>query len=148
MFADSLILPLIFRSILLIGLAIASFEDLITGKIHLILVLILSFCGAVFQVLTGQNRLWDILLGAALGGALILLSFLSRRSIGMGDGMMFVATGIFLGLSDNLWLLLLSLGMSAIASLVLLILLKYKGKDRIPFIPFMLTGYICLLLII
>ncbi|MBE6016337.1 MAG: hypothetical protein E7233_01835 [Lachnospiraceae bacterium] len=136
------------RTILLLGIGWAALEDLRTGKVRIILTAFLFASGLGLKLLEGHIKIWDLLLGSCIGLGLVLLSLLSRQAIGIGDGLMFMASGASLGLTDNLWLLLISLALSSAASIVLMVIFKYKGRNRIPFIPFMLTGYICLLMII
>lgn len=142
------VFSLLSRTVLLLGIGWAALEDLKTGKVRIILTASLFASGLVLKLLEGQSKIWDLLLGSCIGLGLVLLSLLSRQAIGTGDGLMFIASGASLGLTDNLWLLLISLALSSAASIVLMIMLKFKGRNRIPFIPFMLTGYICLLMII
>ena len=141
-------LSVISRTILLLGLGWAALEDLRTGKVHTVLIASLFVSGLTLNLLSGVADIRDLLLGSCLGLGLVLVSLLSGQAIGMGDGLMFIASGASLGLTDNLWLLLISLTLSSAASIILMITLKYKGRNKIPFITFMLTGYICLLMII
>ena len=141
-------LPLISRTLLLFGLGWAALEDLRTGKVRVIIIASLFVSGLGLRLLDGHAKILDLLLGSCLGLGLVLISLLSRQAIGIGDGLMFIASGASLGLTDNLWLLLISLTLSSAASIIFMITLKYKGKTKIPFIPFMLTGYICLLMLI
>lgn len=142
------VFSLISKILLLLGLGWAAFEDLRTGKIHVILMISLFVSGAVLTLLEGNAKISSLLLGCSLGLGLVIISLLSRQAIGLGDGLMFMVSGVSLGFRDNLRLLLFSLTLSSAASIVLMIALKYKGKSRIPFIPFMLMGYVFLLLII
>lgn len=140
-------LQLVSECMLLLGLAFASFEDIHTGRISLLTLIILMPAGLVLQLIDGKYELYELLLGSCLGGILLIISLLSKGSLGIGDSLIFVVSGVFLGLCNNLILLLISLGISAVASIILMITLKLKGKSRIPFLPFILSGYICLLLL-
>ena len=78
--------------------------------------------------------------------ALLLYSLVTHESIGYGDGCLFVMTGLFLGIWENLVLLLLASVLAGIGSAVLLFFRKKKKKERIPFVPFVFTAYVLLLL--
>ena len=80
------------------------------------------------------------------GIALLLYSLVTHESIGYGDGCLFVMTGLFLGIWENLVLLLLASVLAGIGSAVLLFFRKKKKKERIPFVPFVFTAYVLLLL--
>ena len=58
----------------------------------------------------------------------------------------FVMTGLFLGFWENLVLLLLASVLAGIGAAVLLFFRKKKKKERIPFVPFVFTAYVLLLL--
>ncbi len=90
----------------------------------------------------------SLLAGAAVGGGLLLLGFLTRERIGYGDGFVFIVTGLFLGGAANVQLLLTSLLYAAIFSLgILLFGKKRMGRNQeIPFIPFVFLGYLTMLL--
>lgn len=86
----------------------------------------------------------DMLLGAALGAGLLLLGFLTGEKIGYGDGALVLVCGIFLGFTANLQLLCTSLILLGAAALFL-VTVKRKGRRyQIPFIPFLLAGYLLL----
>ena len=72
--------------------------------------------------------------------------FVTHESIGYGDGCLFVMTGLFLGFWENLVLLLLASVLAGIGAAVLLFFRKKKKKERIPFVPFVFTAYVLLLL--
>ena len=89
---------------------------------------------------------WPSLLGGLLIGIVILvLSKITDEKIGYGDGYVLTVTGILLGFRWNLTLLFMSLWLAAIVSVVLLFLKKAKKKTELPFVSFMMPGYILLL---
>lgn len=87
----------------------------------------------------------DRLAGAAVGAGVMLLSYISGGKIGMGDGIVLCITGLGLGFWGNMELFCLALMLAAGLSIILLILRKANRKKSIPFIPFMLTGYLILI---
>ena len=62
--------------------------------------------------------------------------------MGVGDGVVFLCLGIFLGLSGNLRLLFFSLLIAAIAGGVYAIVTKKGIKAKIPFIPCVLVAFV------
>ncbi len=103
--------------------------------------------GVIMRVSMGNFVFADIFGGMAVGGCMIFVSLLSRQAIGMGDGMVLLAEGIYLGFWDNLMVLFWGMMFSGICSAFLLILKKVKRKTEIPFLPFLFAGYLVVIFI-
>ena len=101
--------------------------------------------GLILQLFLGAHQFFDILLGCVVGIVFLLIARLSNEAVGYGDALMIITTGVFLGLVENMLLLLSSIAAAALCSIVLLIFKINKKRDAIPFVPFMLCGYIFLL---
>lgn len=100
---------------------------------------------AVCILFCNDISLPDRLAGAAVGAGVMLLSYITGGKIGMGDGIVLCITGLGLGFWGNMELFCLALMLAAALSIILLILRKANRKKSIPFIPFMLAGYMILL---
>ena len=79
----------------------------------------------------------EILGGLGIGVVMVILSFLTKGAIGMGDGWLLCATGVFLGASGNFELLLTGALICAAALGIGLLLGKVQWKDSFPFAPFL-----------
>ena len=135
------------KVILLFGLFFIAWFDYQTELIDIRGLLVMAAVGALCLLLQGEILLLgQALLGMLIGGGILCFAWLSRESVGFGDGWLFVVTGIFLGFLQNFILLfgsVLLAGMFAIACLVL----KKKGRDdRIALAPFVLTAYVVFVL--
>lgn len=126
-------------------LAICAAEDIRKKEIHLNLILAFGVVGVVFHMLWQMQTIENVLFGMGVGGALLLLSVLTRGKIGIGDGILLVVTGIYLGLEQNLELLVCSLFICAVYALFLLAMRKRSRKDTVAFVPFVLISYVCML---
>lgn len=84
----------------------------------------------------------SMLLGALVGVGMLGISILTKGAVGKGDGFVFCVTGIALGGTKNLSLLVMSLFLSSIFCAVLLVLKKVNRKDTIPWIPFVFISYL------
>lgn len=126
-------------------LAICAAEDIRKKQIHLNLILAFGIVGVVFHMLWQMQTIENVLFGMGVGGALLLLSVLTRGKIGIGDGILLVVTGIYLGLEQNLELLVCSLFICAVYALFLLAMRKRSRKDTVAFVPFVLISYVCML---
>lgn len=89
----------------------------------------------------GLATLKDCLLGALIiGGFFLLLFFLLKNSIGMGDVKLFAVMGLYQGLWGAVNAVFFSLVVSFFVSIILLISKKKKRKDTIAFGPCILAG--------
>lgn len=97
----------------------------------------LWYCGMVRETELGQ-----LLGGALLGGAMMLLSWFSHGALGMGDGIFFLISGIYLGFWRNLLLLCTALFLCSGAGLCCIMRGRMTGRDcrkkKLPFLVFVL----------
>lgn len=104
--------------------------------------------GILFRILSGADILTEILPGFLPGLACLLLAKLTREAIGYGDALMMIAAGAFCAMPVLLFLLLGGFLTASLCSVLLLILKKRKRKETIPFMPFLLCGYVLTLAIL
>ncbi len=103
--------------------------------------LMAGIIGVGLHMLYGRISVWDMLGGMAVGGIVFLFAHFSGEKIGKGDAFLIMICGLFLGLWQTLLLVWVSLMLAGLMGMVML--LKGKGrKYEMPFIPFLLTGYI------
>ena len=145
----------------------AVFQDLRKGIISNVLILFGFLGGAVFQLirLGGFGLILflgsaafpvllfsilyyfrmigagDIKLLAALGGFLGI-SAVSGNQIGAGDGLLLIALGTVLETEEYLRTLCLSLIGCGLWAVILLGILRKKKTTELPFVPFVLLGYV------
>jgi leader peptidase (prepilin peptidase)/N-methyltransferase len=134
--------------------------------IKVIMMAILLFCG-VQDVLKKKIFLWIIIVGAvfvglclpfcntvsvidriggfAIGLSVAVISIATEGKIGMGDALLLCVTGLGLGFWGNLELFAIALLLAAILSIVLLVFRLADRKKSIPFVPFLLVGYVFVL---
>lgn len=131
--------------ILLILLLICAVEDFKRKEVTVTYILLFGVVGVVLHLFYPNCSVYSMLWGLLLGIGVMVVSFLSHGSIGMGDGILLAVTGVYLGGYENLELFLMGLFLAAIWSLVLLVRKKKKRKERIAFIPFLLAAYALML---
>lgn len=134
-------------TMLFIWLVVLSIEDIKHKKISLIIILIGGLCLFTFSLAMSELSIRDRIGGIMIGGFMLLISYLTRGQIGLGDGLVLSIIGISYGFLMNLNLLILGLILSSIFSILLLICKKAKKKSTIPFIPFLLAGYLGVLIL-
>lgn len=125
-----------------IWLLICSFQDIKRKEVHIVLLtigLIMGLIGSLVCVeISYQNRA----LGLLLGGLLLSLSLITKGQIGYADGIIVGIIGTTLGFYTSSGILLMALFISAIVSLIIIVFKKAKRKTTIPFVPFLLIGYV------
>lgn len=133
------------RIILLGMLGLYAVEDIRKKRISVRYLWIFGAAGIVINLFQRSISVPDMLLGAAVGAALVAVSLLTRGSIGLGDGLLLMTAGVFLGGSSVLELLFISLLYAALVSLGMLAFRSWKRKREIPFVPFLLLGYLTMM---
>lgn len=133
------------RIILLGMFGLYAVEDIRKKRISVRYLWIFGAAGIAINLFQRSISVPDMLLGAAVGAALVAVSLLTRGSIGLGDGFLLMTAGIFLGGSSVLELLFISLLYAALVSLGMLAFRRWKRKREIPFVPFLLLGYLTMM---
>lgn len=132
--------------ILFLWLLLCSIQDIKKKKINIYLVLAGLLMPLIGIIWNGEFNYLHSLGGMSLGLILLCISFITKGQIGVGDGLIVCITGLCLGFSGNAMLLVISLFGSAIISIILLAFKIAGRKKTIPFVPFILFGYMGVLL--
>ncbi len=115
---------------------------------HLLIldVVTLPVAGAGLVIALLAGRAVPALEGAALGAALFGLIYLGTRGagLGLGDVKLAACVGIFLGLTDALAAFAAAFVIGAVLALPVLALRKRRGRDVLPFGPFLVLGALIL----
>ena len=134
------------QKVMVLGLlGLCSLEDVKHKHLTIIYILMFGIGGVVLHLFAPVCSIYSILCGMLLGVAMIVISAITRGSVGMGDGILLVVTGVYLGGYENLELFMTGLLLSALWSLGLLVFKKKKRKDEIAFVPFLLLSYFVML---
>lgn len=132
--------------VLLGTLGLHSLEDIRRKKITVKLTLFSGIAGILLHMLFQNQSIFEMLAGAVPGVFVLVASYLSKSKIGMGDGIVFMLTGLYLGLVENLRLMFVSFFLASLWGLYLLMIKRCEKSKRIPFVPFLFLGY-CLMMI-
>lgn len=127
-----------------IYLCICTYTDMKKQLIPLIISAIFCVAGFFLYLFgyTAHQSIPDLLLSICSGIILLILTIISKSSIGAGDGIMIITTGFFYPFCHNIAILLYSFITMALFALFLIIFKKYSGKYRLPFAPFLLSGFL------
>lgn len=129
---------------LFFGMALTAFAlwDHKNKNLPLMPVFYLLAAGILFVCIKETDDLQNTLWGVGIGVALCGIAKLTGGSIGIGDGLLTLLTGIYMGGVFTFLCLCFAFLFSAVAALYLISFKKKGKRDSLPFVPFMLAGYI------
>lgn len=129
-----------------IVLCMASYSDIK----HRIIANRLILCGfiaglAIMLLQFDGAKAFDYFLGFLSGGGILLIiSYITKGGIGMGDIKLMSCVGILMGFSRTISILFFSIIICGIFSAVLLVIKKFSKKSTVPFAPFIMCAAILL----
>lgn len=132
---------------IIVGLMLVyeSVVDIRRKYVHIWPVAVTGFAGAMLNLSIYGIKAAFIIGGAAIGGMLLLMAFVSRQQIGYGDAAVFLALGMCLGPVNVLWILWISMLAAGAMGIVGIFRKKHGWRSKLPYIPFVSVGYIVLL---
>ena len=112
-----------------------------------------AWASPAFLILSGVLHLFlrDLSAGAFFAGllpgaVLLILSLVFRASVGIGDGFAAMACGAALGPERIMAALAAAFVFCAVFCMVLLLLKKIRRSDSLPFLPFLASSHIVMLI--
>ena len=130
------------QSYVLLGtLGVHSIEDIRQRKITVTITLFSGILGIFLHILFQNRSIYEMMLGAVPGMFILALGYVTEVKIGMGDGAVFMLTGLYLGIWENLILMLLTFFLAGIWGLFLFTAGRKKKTECMPLIPFLFLGY-------
>ena len=133
---------LVGETVLLGVLGMAAYKDWKEQRVYLQMLFVAGIAGLILHLLYEEHTLVDLLGGVGVGVVILLISWGGGECIGLGDGMLLMVSGLFLGFWDNLRLLMTALLLVGGVALFLLVIKKKKRSYRVPFLPFLLAAYL------
>ena len=127
--------------IILLCLAYATYTDIKSHSISIKVSLSATILIIITLFFSDRPYLSSIIYGLIPGIVLFILSYLTRESIGYGDGVIVSIIGIGLGFSKVIFICIIAFIVTAIVAIFLIIKRK-SGKSTLPFVPFILCGFI------
>lgn len=122
-------------------LAVETVSDLKTKSVSVIRLSIFFVAAVVTNVIMNYQPIWSMLGGMAVGAVLFVYALATREGIGYGDCLVFVCSGAYIGLYENIRLLFFSLLAAAAAGGIMQLIHRVGMKRRIPFLPCILGTY-------
>lgn len=133
---------IVFIILLGIWLFICGIWDVKRKRIPVFLLIVGFLTSLVGIGLQCDFNIWTSLWGTSLGIILLLLNLTTKGQIGIGDGIIVSITGMYLGFTKNVILLMYGLFGAAICSMILLLFFQFSKKRTIPFVPFLFLGFL------
>lgn len=127
-------------------LLLEGIRDLRRREISPVSCAILIICGVFLQLCRHELSWGSVLTGAMVGIVLLGLSWLSKESIGYGDGLVMTSIGVLFGGAKTIQLFCYALFICGLFSAGVFLLKKAGRKSRIPFIPFLIPAY-CVMMV-
>ena len=88
--------------VLLVSLFLCAWIDWKTERVSVPLLLLGGMAAVLLHLFAQEESVFYLMTGMSVGIALLLYSLVTHESIGYGDGCLFVMTGLFLGIWENL----------------------------------------------
>ena len=130
-----------------IVLIIEAVTDFRKKEINIPASVILVFAAFGMYFLGKDISATNAIIGFAEGLILILVSVVTKGQIGIGDGILLASCGLMLGGRDNMVMFFFACLSSAIVSALMMIIKKADKKTKIPFVPFMIPGFLVMVLL-
>lgn len=120
-------------------LAIQSVWDWRYRQIPIAITLVGGVMGLLLSMMR-ERSLMDLCMGMVPGLVCLWLGWITREAIGYGDGFLLCAMGMYKSIEDIVGIIVLASSLAGVFGMALIIFCKKKGKDQIPFVPFLLVG--------
>lgn len=127
--------------ILILCLGVLSVEDMRKKELSGLLIAVAGLAGCILSLAGGEWQDWRVLYRLIPGLVCLGLGWLTKESIGYGDGLVILCLGCFLDLEELLGVCLAAVTFAGAAALFLLVVLHKGKKTEMPFVPFLLLSY-------
>lgn len=121
-------------------LGINSYFDIRKGEISLRVAAAYMILG-VFYLFLHRQRLPLFLAGVLPGLLLLCIGKVSGGALGLGDGLIVLVAGLYMGIWKTLEFITVAVLLAAVWAGILMFGKKRGGKASFPFVPFLLAAY-------
>jgi prepilin signal peptidase PulO-like enzyme (type II secretory pathway) len=118
------------------------YEDIRTQKISMLPALLLIAIGILADIFNGNGDIRQWLYGAVPGLILFISSRLFGRYIGEGDCFLMIGLGVLEGIIFCGKMLMVSGAVVFFFSVALMAAGRLKRTSKVPFVPFLVVGYL------
>lgn len=122
-------------------LGINSYFDIRKGEISLRVAAAYMILG-VFYLFLHRQRMPLFLAGVLPGLLLLCIGKVSGGALGLGDGLIVLVAGLYMGIWKTLEFITVAVLLAAVWAGILMFGKKRGGKASFPFVPFLLAAYV------
>lgn len=132
----------VIAAIVLVFLGIEAVTDYRRKTISLYAGAAMTAAAAAYNAVSGRMSLAEMAAGCLTGGAVILAGIISKQKIGTGDGLILLVVGMWCGGFVSFMTLAAGSTSAAVTTLILLAAGAVKKGQQIGFVPFLLIGFV------
>ena len=125
-----------------------SVQDYRSKRIPLVLLISGIIFVPLFMLTEDKADIYRHVLGIIPGVAFVFLSLASRGQVGMADAVILVIMGACVSIGQIVGVIAVSLLAIAIFSMLMLLMRKLNRKSTLPFVPFLLLGYLMIIFVV
>lgn len=125
-----------------IFLGICTYIDLKRKYVNIYICLIFSIAGVMYKCIFENSTLLSLLVAIIPGIFLMLVSIISKESIGKGDAIVIGTIGLYIGGINAVIVLFSGVIASCITGIIYIVIMKKEKGYRLPFVPFLALGFI------
>ena len=130
--------------ILFAGLAVAAVEDIHRKEVSSFPLIIMGFAGILLSIAAGEWKEWYVVIHFLPGILVLATAWLTKETIGYGDGLVILCLGCFLTAGEILDVCMAAITLAGVVALVMLFVMRKSKKTPLPFIPFLFAGCVIL----
>lgn len=130
------------EGILLAFLGLNTVSDIRSKKILVWSAWVFGLFGLVYGFVGNELSILQGLVALLPGIIFLIISKITKESMGYGDGMIVLVMGIYISIQKLVGSLMIALIFAAAWSMILLVFFKKKKHEEFPFVPFVLLGYL------
>lgn len=130
--------------ILFAGLAVVAVEDIHRKEISSFPLIIMGFAGILLSIAAGEWKEWYVIFHFLPGILILIIAWLTKETIGYGDGLVILCLGCFLTAGEILDVCMAAITLAGVVALVMLLVMRKSKKAQLPFVPFLFAGCVIL----
>lgn len=123
-------------------LCVLTWSDLKEKSVSILSIFISGMAFFVFRLCSTSGNWKGSVSGVFVGVLFLFISWISKQSLGYADSLIIMELGFYLGFWETLFMLGIAFLLSAFAGLFVLLKCRWSKKASIPFLPFLLIGYL------
>lgn len=122
-------------------LCILSWQDYKDQQVNGMILIIVIGMLFLYRLIIKQEVFWDVLYHGSIGIGLLAIALIWKESIGLADGLVFIMTGMTLGVLENIRIAMIAFFLATVLGVCGMCAFHKRKNERIAFIPLITTAY-------